>query len=278
VIAEHLSGHLPGNPVVNIEAVEGARGVQLARQMATTEPKDGSVVAMTSMSVLHNFLIDPAGYDFSVADTVWLGAFANTIVYCVTARANPAALTDEGIIIGAANKASDFYRNGMMLKNLINPSAQLVSGFTNEVEIMAALERGEIQAYCGPTRSTYEREKRADIQQIVAGIGDPQALEARGVSDLFKDVDGLDRDVLEFSTFPTKWFYTMGLPAGTSPEIAEVYREALRSLNADVDFIAEFTARVPEYQFRPGDMLSEAIKIHLATDPAVIERARQITQ
>ncbi len=65
-VQTHMVKHLPGNPEIVVETVDSGRGMQLARQLATTEPTDGSVAAFSSMSIIHGYVTDRSTFDFSV--------------------------------------------------------------------------------------------------------------------------------------------------------------------------------------------------------------------
>lgn len=277
-VQAHLGKHLPGSPEIVVENVDGGRGMQLARQLATTEPTDGSVAAFTSMSIIHGYTTDRPSFDFTVERTIWLGALAQSVNFCVVKKDSGVTLADNGLVLGAVNKTSDFYRNGQLLRSLVNPSIQVVLGFKGENELMAALDRGEISMYCGPSRSTYIREGRESTQTIVGGVGRPETLAALGIPDVFADVSAADRAVVDFSQFQYNYFYSMALPAGTSAEVVAVYRNAVAALSQDSDFIADITAKVPDYKFTDGETLQAAVLAEINTDPALLARYVELTK
>lgn len=277
-VQTHMVKHLPGNPEIVVETVDSGRGMQLARQLATTEPTDGSVAAFSSMSIIHGYVTDRSTFDFSVEKTIWVGALAKSVSFCVVKKDAGVTLKDDGLLVGAVNKTSDFYRNGQLLKNLVNPSIQVILGFKGENELMAALDRGEIGMYCGPTRSTYIREGRESTQTVVGGVGNPETLAALGVDDVFAGVSPEDRSVIDFSQFQYSYFYAMALPAGTAPDIVKIYRDAFSALNQDPEFIADIKAKVPDYKHTEGEALQAAVAAELDTDPAILARYAELTK
>jgi len=276
VVAAHIGQFLPGKPAIEMETVDGARGMQLARQMVETEPTDGSVFSLTSTSIMQNYVLDPSVYEFSPTGLHWIGALAKTVSYCVVKQGSGTTLTDAGLVFGASNKQSNFYTNGALIKHLVNPSATIVAGFKNENELMAALDRGEIGAYCGPTRSTYEREGRAATQAIVGGLGRPDNLAALGVPDVFAAVTGADRQAVDLALTSTVLFYGMALPPGASAETIDIYRNAFNAMNADASFQQDIKAKVAEYAPTDGVDLEAFMKALLETDPQVVAHAVEL--
>lgn len=276
VVAKHLGQFLPGKPVIETETVDGARGMQLARQMVETEPSDGSVFSLMSTSILQNFVLDPSVYDFSPAGVQWIGSLAKTVSYCVTKSGSTTTLADSGLVIGSSNKQSNFYTNGALIKHLINPSATIVAGFKNENELMAALDRGEIGAYCGPTRSTYEREARASTQAIVGGLGRPDAIAALGIADVFGSITGVDRQAIDLALTSTVLFYGMVLPPKAEAETLQIYRDAFTAMNADPSFQQDIKAKVAEYAPMSGVEVEAFMQALLNTDPKVVAHAVEL--
>ena len=276
VVAAHLGEFLPGKPHIDVETVDAGRGMQLGRQLALTEPHDGSVFAMTSMSMIVSSLTDPSTFDFSVKDYQWVGALADSVSFCVRKVGSDATIDKPGLILGAPAKNSSIYMNANAIKHMINTSAQVVVGFKSENELMAALDRGEIDMYCGVTRSTWLREGRQSTQELVAGIGNPDKLAELKVPALYAGISGLDMQAITFlTTSPTK-FFSISLPAGTDPEVVAAYRKAFDEMNADPAFLTEIKAKVEEYKPSPGAEVQSFVANLLATDPAVIARAKEL--
>lgn len=276
VVRDHIGNFLPGKPTIETEIVDGARGMQLARQMVSTEPTDGSVFSMMSTSILQNYVLDPSVFDFSPEGVHWIGSLAKTVSYCVTKKGTPTTLTDEGLVFGSSNKQSNFYTNAALIRHLVNPSASIVVGFKNETELVAALDRGEIGAYCGPTRSTYEREGRASTQAIAGALGRPDAIAALGVPDVFANVTGFDRQAVDLALTSTVLFYGMVLPPDASPETVEIYRNAFTAMNADPAFQTDIKAKIAEYAPMSGPEVEAFMKTLLTTDPAVVAHALEL--
>lgn len=276
VVAGHLGAFLPGKPQIDVETVDAGRGMQLARQLAQTEPHDGSVFAMTSMSLVVTSLTDPASFDFSVKDFQWVGALANSVTFCVRKVGGDATIDKQGVIFGAPAKNSSIFVNANVVKHLINTSAQVVVGFKSENELMAALDRGEIDLYCGVTRSTYLREGRQSTQEIIAGIGNPDTLAQMKVPQLYAGISGVDMQAINLLTTSPTMFFSISLPAGTDPEVVAAYRKAFDEMNADPAFLTEIKAKVEEYKPTPGAEVQSFVANLLATDPAVVARAKEL--
>jgi tripartite-type tricarboxylate transporter receptor subunit TctC len=278
IVANRLGKHLPGQPAVDAETVEGAFGVQLLRQLVETEPRDGSVVAMLLLNVVQRYVVDPTAYDFVPAELQWVGSLAKSVGFCVKDKDSDVSLADSGLKFGAASKTGIFYALPAILKQATKSDYDIVVGFKSENELVAALDRGEIDVYCGTSYSTFEREDRADTQTILGGFGSPEMLAELGVEDLGASFNHLDRKVLDLATVNYPYFYALALPPGTDSATVAAYRQAFAALNQDPAFLDEIRANVGEYAPTPGEEVQAGVERLLATDPDVVSRYGEIVK
>lgn len=278
VVADHLGKHLPGQPAIELESVDGGNGVLLVRQLVESEARDGSIFSMFILNVIQGYVIDPSAYEFKPTGLSWVGSLASTVTLCVKSAGSDVSLTSDTLILGATAKTGPFYALGAIVRHLVNKDINIIVGFDTENELMAALDRGEIDAYCGVTYSTYKREGREATQVVLGGIGNPERLAALGVEDLTASASDADRELVTLAMAPYYHFYGIALPAGTDAETVGIYREAFARMNEDPAFLEEIRAKVIEYSAAPGEEVQAAVDALLATDPAVVARYAEVLQ
>ncbi len=281
LLAKYIGRYLSGTPEIAVENVPGASGALLAHQMVESEPKDGAVLGLVSTDLVRSHVVDPASMDFDPGTLAWLGALIAPVQLCVTNKARPITLDSlgsEAIKFGATVPNSANYTFAAILRTVQQGKFRIVTGFKNELDMMAALDRGEIDAYCGQTYSTYQREGREATQAILTGIGAAARLSELGISDMAAGLTGTDAAAIDLLALSTKGFYTFALPSGTPPEVVETYRNAFDKAMADPALAAEMREQFMEFSPSTGAAIEGYVAAAIGADPTVVERARAIVQ
>src|SRR5262249_52381603 len=78
VLSRHLGRHIPGNPTVVVQNMEGAGSVRAANYVYAVAPKDGTVVAAVNQNIPMYQLLGGAGAQFEAAKLQWIGSMANS--------------------------------------------------------------------------------------------------------------------------------------------------------------------------------------------------------
>ena len=83
VISRHIGRHIPGNPIVVVQNMDGAGSVRASNYVYTVAPKDGSVIAAVNQNMPMYQLLGGAGAQFDAEKLIWLGSMANSngVVY-----------------------------------------------------------------------------------------------------------------------------------------------------------------------------------------------------
>ena len=67
VMSRHLGRHIPGNPAVVVQNMDGASSVRAANYVYAVAPKDGTVVAAVNQNIPMYQLLGGAGAQFEAA-------------------------------------------------------------------------------------------------------------------------------------------------------------------------------------------------------------------
>src|SRR5262245_65420590 len=83
VISRHIGRHIPGNPIVVVQNMDGAGSVRASNYVYSVAPKDGTVIAAVNQNMPMYQLLGGAGAQFEADKLVWLGSMANSngVVY-----------------------------------------------------------------------------------------------------------------------------------------------------------------------------------------------------
>jgi len=154
LLSKHIARHIPGNPTVHVENMSGAGSLILMNYINNRSPRDGTVMAMPTTNVLFDAKLQPpaAGRNavFDINSASWIGTPAQQPQVLFVWNDTPfKALPDlrtHKMIVGAISAATDTYILPMLMKQLLRADATIISGYKGSPEILAAMERREVDA------------------------------------------------------------------------------------------------------------------------------------
>jgi len=83
LLSRHLGRHIPGNPNVVVQNMDGAGSIRAANYVYAVAPKDGTAIAAVNQNAPLYQLLGGAGAQYEASRLQWLGSMANSngIVY-----------------------------------------------------------------------------------------------------------------------------------------------------------------------------------------------------
>ena len=104
VVARHIGAHLPGNPTVNPQNLEGAGSYRAANFIYNVAPKDGTAMALIARDAVLGPLTGAPGAQFDATKFSWLGTPAIEtnvcIAYHTSAVKTAQDLTQKELVVG----------------------------------------------------------------------------------------------------------------------------------------------------------------------------------
>ena len=89
LFARHVPKYLPGHPTMVPKNMPGGGGIQLANQLASTFPKDGTAVAAVTNGLYLSQLLGVKNTDYDAAKFNWVGRLADLPLLLVSAEKSP---------------------------------------------------------------------------------------------------------------------------------------------------------------------------------------------
>ena len=74
LVGRHLGRHIPGNPVVTVQAMPGAGGIRAASYLATAAPRDGTAITTFAGGPILEPLIGGRNPGYNMSQFTWIGA------------------------------------------------------------------------------------------------------------------------------------------------------------------------------------------------------------
>ena len=281
LVAEHIGRFLPDEPTTFVENVPGAGSLRLAKLMMTTEPVDGSVIAIVGSAVATTSLLRPDKSAIDPSEIKWIGAMANQPSFCFVAPGSGIADTDDFLAkplkVGATGRTSQTFVFASLVKNLFNPDLEIVLGFSGGSEINLAIERGELDGRCGNSLSSLLSSGRYDVVNLVGQWATSVPEVSKDVRDFLSMIDGdVDRKAAKLVTGTLRVDYPFLMPAGTPDDVLATYRAAFDEMVQDQQFLSDAKKRGLLIDPTGGADVEAFLQELVDVDDATIERAREL--
>ena len=156
LVARHLGTHIPGKPTIVPQNMPGAGSLKAAEYLYSVAPKTGATIATMSRSMGVEPLLGRAKYDGT--KFTWLGSVTDEVSLCVTWHTSSVKTWSDMLAreftFGGNGPGSDPDTFALLLKNLFGAKVKLITGYPGSSDITLAMERGEIDGYCGMSVSS----------------------------------------------------------------------------------------------------------------------------
>src|SRR5262245_21227784 len=147
LMARHFGRYVPGSPQVVVTNKPGAGSLVAMNYMYNAAPKDGTVLCLFQHSIFATPFLTPKGVRFDLEKYSWLGSLGSENGIIAVRHDAPAKTTDDlftkDVITGMPAGVSVIPD---VFNAIINTRMKVISGYPGAKEVIAALERGEVQA------------------------------------------------------------------------------------------------------------------------------------
>ncbi len=283
LLSRHIGKHLEGTPSIVVQNVPGGGSLKLALSMQSAEPGDGSVIGMVGSTLAAGPMLDPEMKDLDPTKFKWIGSMSNQSNMCMTDKTSKIATLEEfrtkEFVIGSSGKASTTYIFAALVKNLLNAKYKIVTGFEGASDIEAAMQRGEIAGRCGTTYDTLVSLGTIDNFDLHVRVGPAKSEATRAIPGLEQFItNDLDKAALDFLVAPLRFHQAFILPSSTPDEIVSKYRKAFDETVKDPEFLADVASIKLVIDPQSGEQIDSITREIFKTDPAAVERARELIQ
>ncbi len=271
-VATYLSKHLKGNPAVVVKNQPGGGSVAGANFFAAAAKPDGLTILGTSGSTQFPYLLGEARVKYDYKDWRLILAGPTGGVAYISAKTGLKSLKD---IAGIRSQKLYYGSQGVTSLDLVpllgfrllGLEVQHVTGFPGRGEGRLAFERGEAtidyQTTSAYLRSSLPLVKKGEAVALFSwGVLDANGNLARDPNfpdlphfeEAYEIVHGKKPSGIEWEAM--RAFLIAGFPAqkllllpkGTSDDIVETYRAAVRAMIKDPDYLAKRDTVIGEYE------------------------------
>lgn len=285
LVARHMNRHIPGNPTLVVKNMPGAGSLNAANRIFNVSPKDGTEFGLFAGSIALDPLIGGTPAKFDAREFTWIGSPNTDVSICISWHNTPFKTLDDVLrdemITGSAGTSTLSFPTAM--NAILGTKFKLVKGYNGTKDLNLAMERGEIQGFCGTfldsvktSNPEWLRDKTVNVMVQMALKKSPSLPDTPFIMDYAKTDD--DRKVLQlifaWLAMPRAFAAPPKLPA----DRAAALREAFAATARDPAFVAD-AAKLgididPVGSAEIDAILGEAYR----TPKPLIERAAQLLE
>jgi tripartite-type tricarboxylate transporter receptor subunit TctC len=282
LVGAHIKDHIPGEPTIVAQNVEGAGGLIAINRLANTAAKDGTVFANVNRGLPFEPLLGGSGAQFDPRKLNWLGSPELDVIVC-TARKDAAVqsledLQSKELIVGATGSGADTLTYPQFLQGLLGLKFKIVKGFPGSGPIVLAAERNEVQGLCNSyasvTRQSFYREGNLNILFQGAETPDPRLKDVPTPFALAKSEE--DRQALRLFLDRAAVGRPFVAPPGIPADRVAVLRKAFDETVKDPEFIEAAKKAKLTVNAITGDQIAKVIEDAYATPTPVIDRTKKL--
>jgi tripartite-type tricarboxylate transporter receptor subunit TctC len=281
LIGRFLGKYLPGEPNVVVQNMPGAGGLKAANWLYELAPRDGSAIAITGTALFMEPLLGGKEAHFDPQKFTWLGSTSTEPAGCaVWHTANVKTMEElltKPLLVGGSGQAAVATIYPMAMNAVLGAKLKLIQGYTGSNESLLAMERGEVQVFCGFTPYARPDWVKTGKVNVVAQIGmtrDRSFPDAPLVQDFAKNAE--DRQVLEFIFAQQSVTRPYLGPPGVPEARTKMLRDGLAKTVADPQLRDEAAKMFVDPAFMPGEDIAALLRKLYASPPQVVARAKTI--
>jgi tripartite-type tricarboxylate transporter receptor subunit TctC len=158
LLSRYFGDHIPGRPTVVPQNMPGAGSIKAANYIYGVAPKDGTAIATFGRTIPVAPLLAASGATFDGTKFAWLGSISKDTSLCVTWSKSPIKTWDDFLAkpstFGGEGAGADPDVFARLYKNVFGAKARLVTGYPGTNDVALAMERSEIDGFCGLSWST----------------------------------------------------------------------------------------------------------------------------
>lgn len=170
LIAQYLSEHIPGNPSIVVENMDGASGIRVTNLLASGSlPTDGTVISTTLAGVPTAKIFSPDAAKFDPTKLSWIGSASTETFAGIVWHDSPVKTLEDAkripVTMGGQNLGSFSTDLAVIANDIFGFKFKIVTGYKGAQDVKLAIERGELQGTFGSSWGSLKSEVPEWIEQ-----------------------------------------------------------------------------------------------------------------
>jgi tripartite-type tricarboxylate transporter receptor subunit TctC len=284
-LGRYLGKHLPGQPTVVVQNMEGAGSVRAANYVYAGSPQDGTVIAAVNQNMPMYQMLGGAGAKFEAAGMQWLGSMTNSNGLVYTWHTSGIKSLDDAklkeVPMGAVGAASDSVIFPNLVNDMVGTKFKPIAGYAGSAQINLAMERGEVMGRGGNSWSSVQTANMSWVKEnkiyILVQVGfekEPDLPEVPLLLDLVSDED--KKGVIRVVSLPTALGYGHWVSPGVPQDRVALLRKAYAEVMKDPEFLKETEKTGMVVRAQAGETLDALVRQVTTAPRSVLDRTAQI--
>src|SRR5713101_6936121 len=151
--ARFIGRYLPGRPSVMVQNMPGAGSLVAAANLYNVAPKDGTTLGVVGGGIVVEALLGNSQARYDPRRFAWIGGRTRDNFLCLALGSTGVKSIDDvkrrELVLGTTGPGSRTMTFPRALNELVGTKFKIVSGYPGGNEITMAMERGEVEGYCG---------------------------------------------------------------------------------------------------------------------------------
>ena len=281
LVARFLAPHIPGNPQILVQNMQGAGSINAANYVYGIAPQDGTVLVAVLQTLVHNQIFRDKNVRFDAAQFQWIGNSTASVNVIVTWHTSPVKTfkdaQQQSVVIGVTSAASSGGMEVALANNILGTKFQAVTGYRGGNDIDIAIERGEVLGRAGQSWDGWKQTRPAWLKDkqlnVLVQIGQARAKDLPDVPLLTEvDDDKEKRQVLALYSDGVALGRPLLVGPGVPAERVAILRAAFRQTMNDPRFIEEANKQGIELEPIYGEQLQSIVTRMLETPRDIVDK------
>jgi tripartite-type tricarboxylate transporter receptor subunit TctC len=284
--ARHMVKYLPGKPTAIVRNMPGAGSQVAANHLYSAAPKDGTTLGILGGNVAIEPLLSPDKARYDGRRFAWIGGRSRDHILCLVWHTVPvrsfADLATREVVVGATGPGSRTLTNPRVLNDQAGARLKIISGYPGGNEITLALEKGEVEGYCGWALGSIKQRaphwlSEGKVRPLVnfSYVKPPDLPNVPLAHDLARTETG--REAIRFLEADSVLAWPMLAPPDMAPERVAELRSAFDRMMKDPEALADAARQGLEMEPVAGAELQKLVESLYAAKPEVIDYVRRIS-
>jgi tripartite-type tricarboxylate transporter receptor subunit TctC len=289
MVSRHMGKHLPGNPRIVAQNMNGAGGITAANYLSNIAPKDGSTFATVNREAIFDPLFSGAASkaNYDPRKFVWIGTPNQEVgmAYAMTVKGVKRIedAMERELVVAAAGATSGSAVFPRLLNSLIGTKFKIVTGYPGSMDAILAMERGEADArvtsgWAGPETAAGMEMVRQGKAVLLLQIGlykDPRYPDVRSIMEFARTEE--QKRLMELLFSGQSLGRPFFAPAGVPQDRAKALQDAFSRTMQDPEFKKEADEQKIDLSPLTGPEMLQIIEKAYATPKELLDRAVQIS-
>jgi tripartite-type tricarboxylate transporter receptor subunit TctC len=283
-VAHHIGKHLPGRPTTVMRNMPGGGSIVAANHIYNVAPKDGSVLGILAATNALDEKLGAPGVKFETAKFTWVGRLASGTNVTFTMKDGPVTTFDQALqreaTLGATGTGSTVYVYPNVLNRVLGTKFKLVMGYNGSVEVMLAMERGEVDGLSTSwdavksSRPDWIKDKRINYIVQYGLTRHPDLPDVPTCVELAKTPE--QKQILGLVVNATEIGKSILSSPGIPAERVEALRSAFTAMTKDPEFVHELESSRLELTAMTGAELQHVVEQVGAMTPDMIAKVKAV--